>query len=109
MTAKNNGGVGAATIAFGVSGGGCSSAAAWNRFSAMPATMCNFINNGGKLILSFGGAAGTYLERRPARKTIWVNLLRKAIDSHGIRAIALLRYRRLCNWNKAGSTAIAIM
>lgn len=87
MTAKNNGGVGAATIAFGVSGGGCSLGGGMESILGYAGNdVQNFINNGGKLILSFGGAAGTYLEAACSENDM-VNLLRKAIDSHGIRAI----------------------
>ncbi|MFL6628736.1 MAG: hypothetical protein ACJ8G1_20000, partial [Vitreoscilla sp.] len=64
MQAKSAGGVTAATMAFGVSGGGCSMGGGLeaNLSGAGKTDILNFQAAGGRVILSFGGASGTYLE-----------------------------------------------
>ena len=64
MQAKSAGGVAAATMAFGVSGGGCSLGGGLeaNLSGAGKTDIVNFQAAGGRIILSFGGASGQYLE-----------------------------------------------
>lgn len=87
MTARNNGGVAAATIAFGVSGGGCSLSGGLESIMGVGSNdVSNFLNTGGRLILSFGGADGTYLEAACSQSGLYT-LIKSVIDSHGIHAI----------------------
>jgi len=64
MQARSAGGVTAATMAFGVSGGGCSMGGGLeaNLSGAGKTDILDFQAAGGRVILSFGGASGTYLE-----------------------------------------------
>ncbi len=87
MTARNNGGVTGATIAFGISGGGCTLSGGLESIMGVGSSdVSSFLNAGGKLILSFGGADGTYLEAVCSQSGMY-NLIKSVIDSHGIHAI----------------------
>lgn len=59
MDAKSKASMQSATIAFGLSGGGCSVA---SDLTDMGDDIRSFIQSGGRVILSFGGAAGTYVQ-----------------------------------------------
>jgi hypothetical protein len=88
MEAKNNGGVMAATMAFGVSGGGCTLGGGLEAvLSGAPKTdVANFRAAGGRVILSFGGASGTYLEAACSDDGMY-NVMKNVIDSTGAHAI----------------------
>ena len=87
MTAKNSGGVTGATIAFGVSGGGCTLSGGLESIEGVASSdVSSFLAAGGKLILSFGGADGTYLEAACSQSGMY-NLVKSVIDSHGVHAI----------------------
>ena len=58
VDAHNKGSVKGATIAFGLSGGGC----AVSGFSSLQSDIAAFEKAGGTVVLSFGGADGTYLQ-----------------------------------------------
>jgi chitinase len=88
MQAKSAGGVAAATMAFGVSGGGCSMGGGLeaNLSGAGKTDIVNFQAAGGRVILSFGGASGTYLEGACSDDGMY-NLIKNALDTTGARAI----------------------
>ena len=88
MEAKSKGGVRAATMAFGVSGGGCSMGGGLEASlgGAGRTDILDFQAAGGRVILSFGGASGTYLESACSDDGMF-NLLRSALDTTGARAI----------------------
>jgi len=88
MEAKANGGVLAATMAFGVSGGGCSLGGGLeaNMSGAGKTDIVNFQAAGGRVILSFGGASGTYLESACSDDGMYT-LVKSVIDTTGARAI----------------------
>jgi len=88
MEAKNNGGVTAATLAFGISGGGCTLGGGLETVLSGSARtdVANFRAAGGKVILSFGGADGTYLEAACSDDGMY-NVMKNVIDSTGAHAI----------------------
>jgi chitinase len=88
MQARSGGGVLAATMAFGVSGGGCSLGGGLeaNMSGAGKTDIVNFQAAGGRVILSFGGASGTYLENA-CSDTGMFNLVKSVLDTTGARAI----------------------
>ena len=88
MQAKSAGGVTAATMAFGVSGGGCSLGGGLeaNMSGAGKTDIANFQAAGGRVILSFGGASGTYLENACSDDGMY-NLVKSVLDTTGARAI----------------------
>lgn len=88
VQAKSAGGVMAATMAFGVSGGGCSLGGGLeaNMSGAGKTDIVNFQAAGGRVILSFGGASGTYLESACSDDGMY-NLVKSVIDTTGARAI----------------------
>jgi chitinase len=88
MQAKSAGGVMGATMAFGVSGGGCSLGGGLeaNMSGAGKTDIVNFQAAGGRVILSFGGASGTYLESACSDDGMY-NLVKSVIDTIGARAI----------------------
>ncbi len=88
MEAKSKGGVLGATMAFGVSGGGCSMGGGLeaNLSGAGKTDIVNFQAAGGRVTLSFGGASGTYLESACSDDGLF-NLLKNALDTTGARAI----------------------
>ncbi len=88
MEAKANGGLNAATIAFGVSGGGCSLGGGMeNIMSGVGKTdVQQFVAGGGRVILSFGGASGAYLESRCSENDMF-NLIKGIVDTHRIYAL----------------------
>ncbi len=88
MQARSGGGVLAATMAFGVSGGGCSLGGGLeaNMSGAGKTDIVNFQAAGGRVILSFGGASGTYLENACSDNGMF-NLVKSVLDTTGARAI----------------------
>jgi hypothetical protein len=88
MQAKSAGGVMGATMAFGVSGGGCSLGGGLeaNMSGAGKTDIVNFLAAGGRVILSFGGASGTYLESACSDDGMY-NLIKSVLDTTGARAI----------------------
>src|SRR6201996_7230083 len=88
MQAKSAGGVTAATMAFGVSGGGCSLGGGLeaNLSGAGKTDIANFQAAGGRAILSFGGADGTYLENACSDDGMF-SLIKSVLDTTGARAI----------------------
>jgi chitinase len=88
MEAKANGGVMAATMAFGISGGGCTLGGGLEAvLGGAPKTdVANFRAAGGRVILSFGGASGTYLEAACSDDGMY-NVMKNVIDSTGAHAI----------------------
>ena len=81
-----NAGVGAVTLAFGVSGGGCTLGGGLEEImndSATKADVQNYVAAGGRVILSFGGADGQYLESA-CSATAMVNLIKNVIDTQKI-------------------------
>jgi hypothetical protein len=88
MEAKNNGGVMGATMAFGVSGGGCTLGGGMENVmsGAGKNDVASFRAAGGRLILSFGGASGTYLEGACSDDGMY-NLIKSVIDSTGSHSI----------------------
>jgi chitinase len=88
MEAKTKGGVLGATMAFGVSGGGCSMGGGLEATlsGAGKTDIVNFQAAGGRVILSFGGASGTYLESACSDDGMF-NLLKNTLDATGARAI----------------------
>jgi hypothetical protein len=88
MEAKNNGGVMGATMAFGISGGGCTLGGGLENLMSGDglADITAFQAAGGKPILSFGGAAGTYLEAACSEDAM-VSLLRNIIDTTKVKAL----------------------
>jgi chitinase len=86
MTAKNSGGVTAATLAFGVSGGGCTLGGGLEVIMNDPGTKADvqqFLSQGGKVILSFGGADGQYLESACSQTDMY-NLIKNIMDTQAI-------------------------
>lgn len=88
MQAKSAGGVLAATMAFGVSGGGCTLGGGLeaNMSGAGKTDIVNFQAAGGRVILSFGGASGTYLENACSDDGMF-NLINNILATTGARAI----------------------
>ena len=88
MQAKSAGGVTSATMAFGVSGGGCSLGGGLeaNMSGAGKTDIADFQAAGGRVILSFGGADGTYLESACSDDGMF-NLIKSVLDTTGARAI----------------------
>ena len=88
MQAKSAGGVMAATMAFGVSNGGCTLGGGLdaNMSGAGKTDIVNFQAAGGRVILSFGGASGTYLESACSDDGMY-NLVKSVLDTTGARAI----------------------
>ncbi len=88
MEAKANGGLNAATIAFGVSGGGCTLGGGMENIMSGhgKSDVQQFVAGGGRLILSFGGASGAYLESRCSENDMF-NLIKNVIDTHKIYAL----------------------
>ena len=88
VEAKAKGGVTSATMAFGVSGGGCSLGGGLeaNMSGAGKTDIVNFQASGGRVILSFGGASGTYLENACSDDGMY-NLVKGVLDTTGARAI----------------------
>ena len=88
MEAKSKGGVTAATMAFGVSGGGCTLGGGLeaNMSGAGKTDIVNFQAAGGRVILSFGGASGTYLENACSDDGMF-NLINNILATTGARAI----------------------
>ena len=88
MEAKTNGGLNAATIAFGVSGGGCTLGGGMENImsGAGKSDVQQFVAGGGQVILSFGGASGAYLESRCSENDMF-NLVKGIIDTHKIYAL----------------------
>ena len=82
MEAKSKGGVMGATMAFGLSGGGCSLGGGLeaNMSGAGKTDVVNFQAAGGRVILSFGGASGTYLEGACSDDGMY-NLIKSIIDT----------------------------
>ena len=81
-----NAGVGAVTLAFGVSGGGCTLGGGLEEImndSGTKADVQNYIAAGGRVILSFGGADGQYLESA-CSVTAMVNLIKNVMDTQKI-------------------------
>ena len=81
-----NAGVGAVMLAFGVSGGGCTLGGGLEEImndSATKADVQNYIAAGGRVILSFGGADGQYLESA-CSATAMYNLIKSVIDTQKI-------------------------
>jgi hypothetical protein len=88
MAARNQGGVTAATLAFGIAGNGCSLGGGIEAVLSGSAKtdVANFRAAGGKVILSFGGASGTYLEAACSDDGM-VNIIDNLLRSTGSRAI----------------------
>jgi len=88
MEAKTNGGVMAATMAFGIAVNGCNLGGGLEAvLSGAPKTdVANFRAAGGKVILSFGGADGTYLEAACSDDGEY-NIINNLIASTGAHAI----------------------
>ncbi|SHG47309.1 RICIN domain-containing protein [Massilia sp. CF038] len=88
MQARAEGGLNAATIAFGISGGGCTlSGGMENIMSGNGKTdVQQFVAAGGRVILSFGGASGSYLESR-CSETDMFNLIRNIMDTHKVYSL----------------------
>jgi chitinase len=81
-----NAGVGAVTLGFGVSGGGCTLGGGLEEImndSATKADVQNYSAAGGRVILSFGGADGQYLESA-CSATAMYNLIKNVIDTQKI-------------------------
>ena len=88
MQAKSAGGVTAATMAFGVSNGGCTLGGGLdaNMSGAGKTDIVNFQAAGGRVILSFGGASGQYLESACSEDGMFT-LVKSVLDTTGARAI----------------------
>lgn len=87
--ARTQAGMTAATLAFGVSGGACTLGGGMEytlNNAAFKSDIQQFNSAGGRLILSFGGAAGQYLEST-CSETDMVNLIKGLLDTHNVRAI----------------------
>jgi hypothetical protein len=87
--AKSRAGMDAMTLAFAVSGGGCSIGGGMEATlndASVKADVKAYINGGGRVILSFGGAAGTYLESVCSANDL-VALIRRLMDTHGTHMI----------------------
>ncbi|MDC8015888.1 glycosyl hydrolase family 18 protein [Tahibacter soli] len=83
VDARNKMGLNAATLAFVVSAGGCT---VDNSVSNMQSDIVAFQNAGGRVIISFGGANGTYLEST-CSATQLTNLIDGMLQTTGVRAI----------------------
>ncbi|MEP6502153.1 MAG: RICIN domain-containing protein [Betaproteobacteria bacterium] len=88
MEARSKGGVAAATMAFGVSAGGCTLGGGLdaNMSGAGKTDIVNFQAAGGRVILSFGGASGTYLESACSDDGMY-NLVKSVLDTTKARAL----------------------
>ncbi|HEY0065587.1 MAG TPA: RICIN domain-containing protein [Telluria sp.] len=88
MQAKAEGGLNAATIAFGISGGGCTLSGGMENIMSGNGTtdVQQFVAGGGRVILSFGGASGSYLESR-CSETDMFNLIRNIMDTHKVYSL----------------------
>ncbi|WP_431262536.1 chitinase [Roseateles chitinivorans] len=87
--AKSKAGIDAVTLAFGVSGGGCTVGGGLETTISNPSFQADikaYIKSGGRVILSFGGANGTYLESTCSVNDL-VAQLRRLIDANGTRSI----------------------
>lgn len=83
MDARTKMGLNAATLAFVVSAGGCT---VDNSISDMQADIVAFQNAGGRVIISFGGANGTYLESTCTAAQL-TSLIDGMLQQTGVRAI----------------------
>jgi len=83
MDARNKMGLDAATLAFVVSAGGCT---VDTSISAMQSDITAFQNAGGRVIISFGGANGTYLESACTAAQM-TTLIDGMLQQTGVRAI----------------------
>jgi chitinase len=83
MDARGKMGLNAATLAFVVSAGGCT---VDDSISKMQSDIVAFQNAGGRVIISFGGANGTYLEST-CTVTQLTNLIDGMLQTTGVRAI----------------------
>ena len=88
MEAKTNGGVTAATMAFGIASNGCNLGGGLEAVlsGAPKADVASFRAAGGTVILSFGGADGTYLEAACSDDGEY-NIINNLITSTGSHAI----------------------
>jgi chitinase len=83
MDAKTKAGLNAATLAFLVANGGCK---VDNSVSQMQSDISAFQAAGGKAIISFGGADGTYVEAACSAPQLFT-LIDGILQSSGVRAI----------------------
>lgn len=83
MDARGKMGLGAATLAFVVDAGGCT---VDNSISQMQSDISAFQSAGGRVIISFGGANGTYLEGS-CSATQMTNVIDVMLQQTGVRAI----------------------
>jgi chitinase len=86
LAAAKKAGVGAVTLAFGVSGGGCSLGGGMDEImndAGAKSDVQSFIAQGGRVILSFGGADGQYLESACSQSGMF-NLIKNVIDTQKI-------------------------
>jgi chitinase len=88
MQAKAEGGLDSVTIAFGVSGGGCTLGGGMENIMSGNgrSDVQQFVAGGGRVILSFGGASGAYLESRCSENEM-VALIKNIMDTHRIYAL----------------------
>ncbi len=88
MEARTNGGVMAATMAFGIASNGCNLGGGLEAVlsGAPKADVASFRAAGGTVILSFGGASGTYLEAACSDDGMY-NIINNLITSTGAHAI----------------------
>lgn len=88
MQAKSEGALNAATIAFGISGGGCTLGGGMENImsGAGRTDVQQFVAGGGRVILSFGGASGTYLESACSENDMY-NLLKNIMDTQKVYAL----------------------
>jgi chitinase len=88
MAAKSAGGVMGATMAFGVSAGGCTLGGGLDAImsGSGKTDVANFQAAGGRVILSFGGADGTYLEGACSDDGMY-NLIKSVIDTTQVFSI----------------------
>src|SRR5215208_6254803 len=84
VDAKRQMGLQSATVAFVISDGGCHDDGS---VLAMRSDINSFTASGGKVILSFGGAAGTYLETACTDETQLFTLIDNIIQTLGTRRI----------------------
>jgi chitinase len=86
LAAAKSNGVTAVTLAFGVSGGGCTLGGGLDVImnnAGIKADVKSFIAGGGKVILSFGGADGQYLESA-CSETGMYNLVKNVMTTQNI-------------------------
>src|SRR5580704_7653156 len=86
LASAKKAGVGAVTLAFGVSGGGCTLGGGLDEImndSGAKSDVQSFIAGGGRVIMSFGGADGQYLESA-CSSTAMYNLIKNVIDTQKI-------------------------